>query len=120
MACRRRERPRVAFSTRPRRAAACRIPPALPSGTTILPPRRRTELLAALGLVPLVLALLVLQAMELRSFAQRQIGIVLGEPEEAPGTVRILDVAPGLPADRAGVRAGDLLRSVNGYPVSDL
>ena len=85
-----------------------------------MPPRRRTELLAALGLVPVVLALLVLQAMELRSFAQRQIGIVLDEPEEAPGTVRILDVAPGLPADRAGVRAGDLLRSVNGYPVTDL
>ena len=83
-------------------------------------PRRRTELLAALGLVPLVLALLVLQALELRSFARRQIGVVLDEPRDAPGTVVILDVAPGLPADRAGVRAGDLVRSVNGYPVTDI
>ena len=67
--------------------------------------------------MPLVLALLVLQALELERFGRQQVGIVIEEPEEAPNTVVITDVYPGLPGEQAGVRPGDVLRSVDGHPV---
>ncbi|HSW09656.1 MAG TPA: PDZ domain-containing protein [Bacillota bacterium] len=44
----------------------------------------------------------------------------LGRPawlKSLPGQLTILDVMPGLPADRAGLRTGDVVRTVNGHAV---
>jgi hypothetical protein len=79
--------------------------------------RRRSELLPALGLVPLVLALLVVQALELQGFARQQVGIYLEEPEGSPGTVMISEVVPGLPGEEAGLRHGDVVLAIDGHPV---
>jgi protein kinase-like protein/GAF domain-containing protein/PDZ domain-containing protein len=76
--------------------------------------RRRTELLFALGLVPLVLSLLVLQALDRRQFARRQVGIYLEEPPDQPGLIRITGLVPGLPAEAGGLRTGDVVRTLNG------
>jgi hypothetical protein len=81
--------------------------------------RRRSELLPALGLVPLVLALLVVQAIELQRFARQQVGIYLIEPEGTTGTVVISEVVPGLPGEAAGLRVDDIVRSVGGMPIRD-
>ncbi|HEV8631701.1 MAG TPA: protein kinase [Thermoanaerobaculia bacterium] len=81
--------------------------------------RRRTELLPALGLVPLVLTLLVLQAVDLYQFSQRQVGVYLEEPPDQPGLIRVTQLVPGLPAEAGGLRVGDLVRSLNGRPITD-
>jgi tRNA A-37 threonylcarbamoyl transferase component Bud32 len=77
--------------------------------------RRRTELLFALGLVPLVLTLLVLQVLDRRDFARRQVGIYLEEPPDQPGLIRITSVTPGLPGEAGGLHDGDVIRTLNGH-----
>ncbi len=79
--------------------------------------RRRTELLFALGLVPLVLTLLVLQALDRIEFSRRQVGVYLDESPDKPGVIRIAAVVPGLPGEAAGLQVGDLVRSLNGHPL---
>lgn len=76
--------------------------------------RRRTELLFALGLVPLVLTLLVLQALDRYDFSRRQVGVYLEEPPETPGVINVSAVVPGFPSDLAGVKVGDRLLTLNG------
>jgi hypothetical protein len=76
--------------------------------------RRRTELLFALGLVPLVLTLLVLQVLDRREFAHRQVGIYLEEPPDQPGLIRITGLVPGLPGEAGGLQPGDVVRTLNG------
>ena len=76
--------------------------------------RRRTELLFALGLVPLVLTLLVLQALDRREFARHRVGIYLEEPPDKPGLIRITALVPGLPGEAGGLEPGDVVRTLNG------
>lgn len=40
-------------------------------------------------------------------------------PPDAPGRLLVTEVAPGSPADRAGLRAGDLIEAVDGEPVAE-
>ena len=80
--------------------------------------RRRSELLPALGLVPLVLALLVLQARELKEFGRQQVGIVIRDDEKVNAVV-ISEIYPDLPADEAGLRPGDVLRAMGGRAVRE-
>jgi len=81
--------------------------------------RRRTELLVALGLVPLVLTLLVLQALDRYDFSRRQVGVYLDEPADQPDTIRIAAVVPGLPGEAGGLQAGDVIRTLDGHVVHD-
>jgi hypothetical protein len=80
--------------------------------------RRRTELLFALGLVPLVLTLLVLQALDRYDFSRRQVGVYLEELPNEPGVIRITELVPGLPGDKAGLQAGDLIRTLDGHVIT--
>jgi protein kinase-like protein/PDZ domain-containing protein/GAF domain-containing protein len=78
---------------------------------------RRTELLFALGLVPVVLALLVYQGLDRYEFSRRQVGVYLEEPPDKPGLIRISAVVPGMAAEAAGLEVGDVVRSLNGHPL---
>jgi len=77
--------------------------------------RRRTELLPALGLLPLVVALLVLQAIDTYQFSSRRVGFFLEEPPERPGTIIVTGLDPGLPGERAGLKIGDVVRTLDGF-----
>ena len=44
------------------------------------------------------------------------IGVVLGD--ETPEGVKVVGVSPGGPAERAGLQAGDVIRSIRGEPLS--
>jgi serine protease Do len=62
------------------------------------------------------------QELRLRVVSGRaRLGVVLGPVEEVDGRtgVRIRQVVPDAPAERAGMRAGDLLLSLNGQAVGD-
>ena len=96
------------------RAGALPYNRASSAGSKTLAVRRRTELLFALGLVPLVLTLLVLQALDRREFAHRQVGIYLEEPPDQPGLIRITGLVPGLPGETDGLKPGDVVRTLNG------
>ena len=96
------------------RAGALPYNRARSAGSKTLAVRRRTELLFALGLVPLVLTLLVLQALDRYDFSRRQVGVYLEEPPDQPGVINISAVVPGFPSDVAGVKQGDRLLTLNG------
>jgi GAF domain-containing protein len=70
--------------------------------------------LVFLGAVPVVLGLLAWSAHETKVATDRRIGFT---PEERNGRLVVTFVRPGLPADRAGVRVGDVLLEVAGRPV---
>ena len=74
---------------------------------------RLRGVIAAGGAI-LVLLLLNLQFLEARRSAGRRVGIVI---DEQPKGVTIVEVAPGSPAERAGVRVGDVVRAVAGSPL---
>jgi GAF domain-containing protein len=76
--------------------------------------RSRPAALVFLGAVPVVLGLLAWSAHETKVAADRRIGFT---PEERNGRLVVASVRPGLPADRAGVRVGDVLLEVAGRPV---
>ena len=63
---------------------------------------------------PIVLALLALQATVMAKSSARRVGV---STEIRDGGYEIVNVAPGMPADRAGVRAGDRIVAIDGQPV---
>ena len=69
--------------------------------------------IAATGAL-LVLLLLNLQFLEARRSAGRRVGIVIDESEAG---IAITEVAPGSPAAAAGIKAGDVVRSIAGTPL---
>ena len=75
----------------------------------------RVRSLVASGGAVLVLLLLNLQFLEARRSAGRRVGIGI---DESPNGVLISGVLPGSPAERAGLRAGDLLRALDGKPLA--
>ena len=68
----------------------------------------------ALGGTLAVLLLLNLQFLEARRSAGRRVGIGI---DESPGGVSITEVVPGSPAERAGLRAGDVVRAIAETPL---
>ena len=78
---------------------------------------RSAAVLVFLGAVPVVLGLLAWSAQETRIAAERRIGFA---HEERDGRLVVASVRPGLPADRAGLRVGDVLLEVAGRPVRTL
>ena len=79
------------------------------------PPRDRTRLYAGLAAL-IVLSLLALSVMTARRSAGRRVGIGV---ESAEGGIGISTVSPGRPADRAGLRRGDVLVAVDDLPTPD-
>ncbi|RPH56729.1 PDZ domain-containing protein, partial [bacterium] len=75
---------------------------------------RSMPLLVCLGAIPVVLGLLALSAFEKKAAADRRLGFA---PEERAGRLVVASVRPDLPADRAGLQAGDVLLEVEGRPV---
>ena len=69
--------------------------------------------IAATGAL-LVLLLLNLQFLEARRSAGRRVGIVI---DESAAGIAITEVAPGSPAATAGIRVGDVVRSIAGTPL---
>jgi diguanylate cyclase (GGDEF)-like protein len=74
----------------------------------------RSRRAVAIGGAVAVVLLLNLQFLEVRRSADRRVGIVL---DETPAGVAITEVVPGSPAERAGVRAGDLVQAIGGTPL---
>jgi diguanylate cyclase (GGDEF)-like protein len=75
----------------------------------------RTRLYAGLAALA-VLSLLGLSVVSARRSADRRIGV---STQPGDGGIGIAGVAPGRPADRAGLREGDVLVSVDGAPTPD-
>ena len=75
---------------------------------------RLRGVIAAGGAI-LVILLLNLQFLEARRSGGRRVGILI---DDTPAGVTIAEVAPGSPAERAGVRAGDVVRAIAGAPLS--
>jgi len=67
-------------------------------------------------LTSVIIGMLLVQWGDAWALAGERVGIGLAE---ADGGVEITGVTEGEPADRAGVRAGDLLVAVDGHPVDD-
>lgn len=78
--------------------------------------RSRTALsyFALVALVSSAALLFVVQARALRDSAARTVGAYF----EAGDEMRVIELAPGGPAERAGVRIGDLLVAVDGQPIA--
>jgi diguanylate cyclase (GGDEF)-like protein len=77
--------------------------------------RPSIRLAAAAALLAAVLALLYYQALDAKRSAARRVGIALEQRDD--GRVAVQGVVPGLPAERAGLRAGDLLLAIDGAPI---
>ncbi|HEY5724340.1 MAG TPA: PDZ domain-containing protein, partial [Methylomirabilota bacterium] len=75
----------------------------------------RTQLYAGIAAFA-VLSLLYVSVISARRSAERRIGVSM---ERAPDGIGIASVAPGLPADRAGLRAGDVLMAIDGTPLAN-
>ncbi len=75
----------------------------------------RTQLYAGIAVVA-VLSLLYVSVVSARRSAERRIGVSM---ERAPDGIGIASVAPDLPADRAGLRTGDVLLAIDGAPLAD-
>ncbi|HVT61134.1 MAG TPA: diguanylate cyclase [Thermoanaerobaculia bacterium] len=74
----------------------------------------------ALALITGVAALLYFQGFQNAKSAGRKLGFQQSD-QPSPGGIRVRVVVPGLPAQAAGLRAGDLIESVDGMAVeSDL
>lgn len=80
-------------------------------------PKHLGRLIAAGAILLGVLSLLYLQALDTKRSADRRVGIVLSDVPTGRG-VAIHEVAPGLPAERDGLRAGDLLLAIDGMPIA--
>ncbi|HSK76681.1 MAG TPA: protein kinase [Thermoanaerobaculia bacterium] len=78
---------------------------------------RSTGLVFALGMIPVVLGLLALTAWETKRTAERRVGFT---PEDTASGLVAAVVHPGSPAERGGLRAGDVIRAVNGRPLHTL
>jgi diguanylate cyclase (GGDEF)-like protein len=79
----------------------------------VISPGRLRGVIAAGGAI-LVLLLLNLQFLEARRSAGRRVGIMI---DDAAAGVTITEVLPGSPADRAGLRPGDVVRAIGGSPL---
>ncbi|MCZ7652569.1 MAG: PDZ domain-containing protein [Thermoanaerobaculia bacterium] len=64
-----------------------------------------------------VLALFLLQLWELKESSARRVGVVLDDAEQG---IQVTEVLPGLPAERAGLRAGDLVVAIGGLEMRAL
>ena len=82
-------------------------------GRPVISTGRLRGVIAATGAL-LVLLLLNLQFLEARRSAGRRVGIVI---DESAAGIAITEVAPGSPAAAAGIRAGDVVRSIAGTPL---
>ncbi|MBV8203223.1 MAG: PDZ domain-containing protein, partial [Acidobacteria bacterium] len=71
----------------------------------------------ALALTLGALALLYAQSIETAGSVTRRVGY---DPVTQPDGVHVVDVSPGEPADRAGLRKGDRIVMIGGTPIHDL
>src|ERR1700676_3624294 len=78
---------------------------------------RRFRAALALALTLGALALLYVQGVRTAASVKRRIGYDL---ITAPDGVHVEDVSPGEPADRAGLRRGDRVVTIDGIPIHDL
>src|ERR1700720_3438695 len=78
---------------------------------------RRFRAVLALALTLGALALLYVQGVQTAASVKRRIGYDL---ITAPDGVHVEDVSPGEPADRAGLRRGDRVVTIDGTPIRDL
>ncbi len=74
----------------------------------------RPQRALAIGGSIAVVLLLNLQFLEARRSAGRRVGIVI---DETPAGVAIAEVAPGSPAARAGILAGDVIQAIDDSPL---
>lgn len=82
--------------------------PSVPGGLAAANPWKRLAVLFAGPLMNLLTAVIVL------SVVIAQVGI------SVPGTIRIEEVTADSPASQAGLQVGDLIKAVNGTPVSEV
>jgi hypothetical protein len=76
---------------------------------------RMTRIALALALALALLGLLVLQGTETAIATGRRLGFQQGR---AQGGIRVVTLVPGLPAERGGLRVGDIIVAIDGHPVS--
>lgn len=69
------------------------------------------------AIVVVLIALLTLSVLDEVRFASERIGVTVSQGDEG---VLIEDVLPDSPAEAAGAKIGDIVRTVNGEPVLDL
>lgn len=79
--------------------------------------RRATRIAIAVGLTAAVSVLFIVQMREAQVRAGKMVGISLDRDD---GPVEVVETVPGMPADRAGLRAGDQILAINGYPLEKL
>lgn len=73
--------------------------------------------LALALVVAIVIWLLTWSVIDELRFSSERMGVYVGEDESG---VVIEDVEPELPAEQAGLQAGDVLTEINGQPIEDL
>src|SRR6202521_5956533 len=83
----------------------------------MIPDDRPFRVALALALTLGALALLYAQGIETASSVTRRVGYDL---VTLPDGVHVVDVSPGEPADRAGLRRGDRIVMIGGTPIHDL
>lgn len=75
--------------------------------------RRLAGLLASAA----VLALFLLQLWELKESSGRRVGVILDDADQG---FQVTEVLPGLPAEQAGLQAGDLVLAIGGLEMREL